>query len=215
MEKTTASGEDQLRKIFRSFNKFMVFLWKLGLADWINLFPTVSGQILVLTHTGRKTGNKHQTPVNYALIDGDLYVTAGFGAVADWYKNIQKQPEVEIWLTEGRWNGTAEDVSGDANRIQLLREVLIGSGFAAPMFGLHPKKMDDDTLDELTKEYKLIRIQRTAERTGRDGPGELAWIWPLIAVLLLLWKCPKRKKIREHHVKITNAGRTQCTYIKH
>ena len=104
-----------------------------------------------------------------------------------------KNPNVEIWMTEGRWEGTVEDVSEDPQRLYYLREVLIGSGFAAHAFGINPKKMDDETLDKITKAYKILRIRREKERTGRDGPGELAWIWPLITVLLLFWKGRRRR----------------------
>ena len=63
---------DQLRVMFRTMNKFMVLMWKLGLADWLNIWPSVFGQILVLTHTGRKTGLKRQTPTNFAIIEGEV-----------------------------------------------------------------------------------------------------------------------------------------------
>ncbi len=192
-ENFITKNEDKIRDYFRTFNKFMVLMWKLGLADWINLWPSVFGQFIVITHIGRKTGYKRLTPVNYALIDGDIYVTAGFGAVSDWYKNILQNPHVEIWMTEGRWEGKAEDISDHPQRLVYLRETLIGSGFAARVAGVNPKKISDEDLDQFTKDYKLVRLRRTAERTGRDGPGELAWIWPLITVLLLLWKGRRRK----------------------
>ncbi|MAT41619.1 MAG: hypothetical protein CL609_04705 [Anaerolineaceae bacterium] len=189
----TPYNPDKLRSYFKILNKFMILMWKLGLADWINLWPSVFGQFVVITHIGRKTGFKRLTPVNYAQIDGEIYVTAGFGAVSDWYKNILNNPNIEIWLTEGRWEGIAEDVSDHPNRLVYLREVLIGSGFASYVAGINPKKISDEELSQFSKEYKLVRLHRTAERTGRDGPGELAWIWPLITVILLFWKGRKRK----------------------
>jgi len=35
----------------------------------------------VITHTGRKTGRKRRTPVNYAVVRDDVYCTAGFGHI--------------------------------------------------------------------------------------------------------------------------------------
>ena len=70
--------EEKARTLFKYFNKGMVFLWKLGLADWINIWPSVLGQILVIKHTGRKTGYQRLTPVNYAVIDNEVYCCAGF-----------------------------------------------------------------------------------------------------------------------------------------
>ncbi len=187
-------SEQKARQIFKYFNKGMVFLWKLGLADWINIWPSVFGQIMVLNHTGRKSGYNRLTPVNYAILDGEIYCCAGFGAISDWYRNILKNPLVEIWLTEGRWLGQAEDISDHPERLRILREVLIGSGFAAPLFGLKPKQLNDFDLDQLTHDYRLVHIKRVDEKTGRDGPGELAWIWPLITAILLLWLGRRNKK---------------------
>jgi len=178
----------KFRQLFKVFNRFMILLWKLGLADWINLWPSVFGQFMVITHTGRKTGFRRLTPVNYAIIDGEIYCCSGFGVSADWYRNILSNPTVEVWLTEGRWIGEAKDVSDDPNFPFILREVLRASGFAAPLFGVDPKKLNNEQFIKLTKSYRLIHISRLDEKTGRDGPGELAWIWPLIAVILLIVK---------------------------
>ena len=64
-------------------------------------------------------------------VDGELYCTAGFGRISDWYRNIRAQPKVEIWLPHGRWMGEVEDITDSPNYIYLMRQVLIGSGFAA------------------------------------------------------------------------------------
>jgi len=188
MVEVNASNEMKFRQLFKVFNRFMILLWKLGLADWINLWPSVFGQFMVITHTGRKTGFRRLTPVNYAIIDGEIYCCSGFGISADWYRNILSNPTVEVWLTEGRWIGEAKDVSDDPNFPFILREVLRASGFAAPLFGVDPKKLNNEQFIKLTKSYRLIHISRLDEKTGRDGPGELAWIWPLIAVILLIVK---------------------------
>lgn len=194
MIKVTELNEKKIRKIFRIFNRFMILLWKLGLADWLNLWPSVFGQFIVITHVGRITGFKRLTPVNYAVIDGEIYCCSGFGNSSDWYQNILANPAVEVWLTEGRWIGEAKDVSSGPNFLPILREVLRSSGFAAPLFGINPKTLSDSELAHLTTGYKLVHITRLDEKTGRDGPGELAWIWPLVAVILLLIKRKQNKK---------------------
>lgn len=75
----------------------MVLLWRLGLGKWINARPAVAGRIMVLNHTGRKSGLLRQTPLNYAIIDGEIYCTAGLGETTDWYRNILANPHVEVW----------------------------------------------------------------------------------------------------------------------
>lgn len=180
-----------LRQAFKYGNKFMLLMWRLGLQRW-GMSNPYSGYIMVLTHTGRKSGLQRRTPINYAEIDGDIYCVAGFGAVADWYRNLLANPQVQIWLPDGSWyDGEAEDC-GDLptkQRLPLLRQVLINSGFAAYAAGLNPRKMSDAELAAATAIYKLVRIRRTAARTGQGGPSDLAWVWIIatagLAALLL------------------------------
>lgn len=185
MKEMSADTEQSLRQVFKYFNRFMVLLFRLGLGGWGNN-PSTS-QVMVLVHTGRKTGMKRRTPVNFARVEGEIYCTAAFGAVSHWYKNILANPHVEIWLPEGWWEGVAEVLPpDDPQRNAIMRQVLIASGFAASLFaGLNAKTVTEDDLEQLTANYRLIRIRRTGACTGPGGPGDLAWVWPLATCLLL------------------------------
>jgi deazaflavin-dependent oxidoreductase (nitroreductase family) len=178
--------EKQLRHVwFKQLNKFMLLMWRLGLGWMLNIWPAGFGQIMVITHTGWKSGLRRRTPVNYAQVFGEIYCMAGFGKLSHWYKNIRANPNVETWLPDGWWEGVAEDVSDAENRLFLMREVLIGSGFAAYAAGINPKTITDEELANVTAGYRLLHIRRTKARTGPGGPGELAWVWPVAAMLLL------------------------------
>ncbi|HEX2989416.1 MAG TPA: hypothetical protein VHO49_02000, partial [Anaerolineales bacterium] len=52
----------------------------------------------------------------------------------------------------------AEDISDSPRRLYLLRQVIIDSGFAGPLFGINPKKLDDAKLDAVAKDYRLIHF---------------------------------------------------------
>jgi hypothetical protein len=77
---TDPHTEERLRQGFKHFNRFMMLMWRLGLGPWVNAWPEVGGRIMVITHTGRKTGIRRRTPVNYTIADGEVYCTSGFGA---------------------------------------------------------------------------------------------------------------------------------------
>jgi deazaflavin-dependent oxidoreductase (nitroreductase family) len=190
----TDQQAETMRQFFKNFNRFMLLMWRLGLGRWINYSPEYGGRIMVITHTGRKSGLKRHTPVNYSPIDGDIYCTAGFGHLSDWYRNLLAHPEVEVWLPDGWWAGVAEDVSESDQRIPLLKQIIIDSGFAGRMAGLDAYNMTDEAFDAATKVYRLIRIQRTEARTGAGGPGEWAWIWPLATMILLPLVLLRRKR---------------------
>ncbi len=185
-------SEDNLRRIFKGFNRFMLLLWRLGLGSYGN-GTSFGGSIMVIKHQGRKTGLTRHTPVNYAIVDGDIYCTAGFGVVSDWYRNIMADPAVEVWLPDGRWAGIAEDVTDAENKYIVFRQVLIASGFAGPLFGVNPKNLTDQELINLLENYRLIRIRRSKALTGPGGPGELAWVWPA-ATFVLLWLLLRKRR---------------------
>ncbi|MCA9915236.1 MAG: hypothetical protein KC496_17905, partial [Anaerolineae bacterium] len=75
VEKTVERDEylHEMAQMFKQWNKVMVWMWKLGLGRFINLMPDEIGQIMVLVHTGRKSGQTRYTPLNYAVVDGDIY----------------------------------------------------------------------------------------------------------------------------------------------
>jgi deazaflavin-dependent oxidoreductase (nitroreductase family) len=158
VSKFTPQQLNTLRRVFHAMNPFMVFMLRIGLGWTMNIWPAVSGRIMVIKHRGRKSGKEYLTPVNYALVDGEIYCTAGFGSISDWYRNMLANPNIELWLPEGKRKARAEDVSDSPNRLFLLRQVIIASGFAGPLFGINPKKMNDEQLDALSKEYRLVHF---------------------------------------------------------
>lgn len=158
VSKFTPKQLNTLRRVFHAMNPFMVFMLRIGLGWTMNIMPSVSGRIMVIEHRGRKSGKKYLTPVNYALVDGEVYCTAGFGSVSDWYKNIMANPQVVLRLPEGKRKARAEDVTDSPRRVFLMRQVIIGSGFAGPLFGVDQRKLNDEQLDAVTKEYRLVHF---------------------------------------------------------
>lgn len=183
MAKVSSDLDEVLRGFFRRFNRFMLLMWRLGLGSTLSAWPAVGGRILVLGHTGRKSGLRRLTPLNFAEDGGAVYLTAGFGPGSDWYRNVKANPEVELWLPGGRVTGRAAELPADDPRhLELMRAVLRGSGFVAPLCGVSPR-LPDAKLAAATEHYGLIRITDLKPLYGPGGPGELAWVWPLGSAL--------------------------------
>jgi deazaflavin-dependent oxidoreductase (nitroreductase family) len=183
-----------LRKWFKRLNRWlMIPMWRLGLGKPMNIWPSVGGRILVLAHTGRKSGLRRLTPLNYAPSPpSSVFVLAGFGTHTDWYQNALANPAVEVWLPDGRWLAEAIDVSDHPLRMAILRDVLVASGFAAPLAGVNPRRLSDQELEEMTADYRLIELQYRADATGTHGPGDLSWIWVAAAALWLMDRVRRR-----------------------
>ncbi len=192
---TQAQNARRLRAAFKWLNRYMILHWRLGLGAMANR-ADLGGCIMVLVHTGRKSGQTRRTPVNYAIIEGDVYCVAGFGAVSDWYRNLLANPHVEVWLPSGWYAGVAADITArpPAETMPIIRQVLANSGFAARLAGIDAARMSDAELAEAVANYRLVRIRCTAARTGAGGPGDLAWLWPLTTVGLLLLLVLRRRR---------------------
>ena len=156
------------------------------------------GRLLVIEHTGRRSGSRYRTPINYTVAGDDLFCVAAFGERTDWYRNLLSTPDTAVWLPDGRWEATVTDVSDRPDRVDLMRRVLIDSGFAARMFGLNPYRIGADDLAEATATYRLMRIRPIRPQAAADGPGDLAWIWIPIGAVISARLLLRRPKCRPH-----------------
>jgi proline iminopeptidase len=80
--------------------------------------------VLLLTTTGRKTGQKHTNPLIYAK-DGDVYVVvASKGGAPEhpgWYLNLEKTPLVELQVMAEVFPARARTATGE-ERTRLWRK---------------------------------------------------------------------------------------------
>ncbi len=77
-----------------------LYLYRFGLG-WL-----LGHRFLLLTHFGRKTGLLHQTVLEVFLYDStnrESVVVSAWGEKADWYRNLQKTPAVEVQTGRERY----------------------------------------------------------------------------------------------------------------
>jgi deazaflavin-dependent oxidoreductase (nitroreductase family) len=177
-----------LRKGFRIMNRFfMVPAFRLGLGPILG--SPYGGYIMVIKTQGHRTGKLRYTPVNYAIANDCVYCTAGFGKISHWFKNISSQPKVELLLPARSISTTAEVVEIAEEKRDAMRRVMINSGFAAFVFGgFNPYRISEEKLNELTKDYIVLRFRCPGLVAGPFDPGGWLWILPTAALIaLILW----------------------------
>ena len=78
--------------------------------------------MILLTHTGRKSGNAHTTPLVYTR-DGDDYVVIASKAGADthpvWYLNLQANPRVRVEVGTETFDADARIIEAGEERDRL------------------------------------------------------------------------------------------------
>ena len=161
-------------------------MFRLGLGIFMG--NPLSGYIMVIKTIGRKTGQVRYTPVNYAIMNGNVYCLAGFGKKADWYRNIKMQPNIEAILPGGAITGCAEEIVEPDERLKAARQTLKNGGFASFAAGINPYSLSDDTLRDKLKSYPVIRIRPTGLGSGAGDAGGWLWILMLLLTLaIILW----------------------------
>jgi deazaflavin-dependent oxidoreductase (nitroreductase family) len=86
----------------------------------LGLGPVIGKIILLLTTTGRKSGQPRVTPLQYEEIDGEYYLGAARGLKADWVRNIQSNPVVDVRVGSKKVHGQAEIVTEPAKIADFL-----------------------------------------------------------------------------------------------
>lgn len=110
-EAETLFGDEHVRR-YRETDGAVGHIWREG------------STILLLTTTGRKSGEKHTIPLIYAK-DGDRYVIiASKGGAPEhpgWYLNLEKTPEVELQVMAEVFKARAPTVEGPGEREERAR----------------------------------------------------------------------------------------------
>ncbi len=99
-------------RITRRLNRRAVAVFRSGRAKQI---------VLLLTTIGRKSGLPRTTPLQYEEIDSVLYVGAARGPQADWFRNIQADPHVEVQRGAQRFRTVAEPITDPARIVDFLQ----------------------------------------------------------------------------------------------
>jgi deazaflavin-dependent oxidoreductase (nitroreductase family) len=78
--------------------------------DWMGT------QVLILTTTGRRSGEQRSTPLIYGTEGDDYMVVASNGgsdAPPAWYRNLSEHPEVEVQVKGDRFPARARDATAE------------------------------------------------------------------------------------------------------
>ena len=98
------------RGLNRAFFRLPIYLFRLGLGG------IFGNRMLLLNHTGRKSGKPRQAVlevVHHDSLNGTFVVNAGFGPTSDWYQNLLANPDVSIVVGRQPIDVRAEKLTPD------------------------------------------------------------------------------------------------------
>jgi deazaflavin-dependent oxidoreductase (nitroreductase family) len=131
----------------------------------IGLGPVIGRIILLLTTTGRKSGKKRVTPLQYEKIGSDYYLGAARGLNADWVRNILADPQVKVRVGAKHFIGTAEVIDdpvkfADFMEVRLERHPRMIGLIMEKAHGL-PRHPSREQLEEMAKTEVFVILHPT------------------------------------------------------
>jgi deazaflavin-dependent oxidoreductase (nitroreductase family) len=95
--------------------------------------PFVGKQVLILTTTGAKSGQRRETPLAYSIEGDDIVIVASMGGAPQhpsWYHNLVANPNVQIEVDGKTYDATATVVDETERRRLYDAHTEIFPGFA-------------------------------------------------------------------------------------
>lgn len=147
--------------------------WNAKPPNWLNRFMSatlklpalhrmVSGSILELEFTGRKSGTQYSTPVSYVQMDGPgsdvLVMTKRFRS---WWRNFTEPAPVMLRLAGKRLAGTATAITDVERLTDMVAQFLAIRARDAAFYGVTLDKnhhLTHEQAAELAKKVVIIRV---------------------------------------------------------
>ena len=143
----------------------------------------MTGSILVLRTTGRKTGLIREAPLGYVVFGGRVVVVAGYGRACHWFRNALANPQVEVALPGAVLAGRAEEIVDPEERRRAMRAVAAAFGVIGRATLGDVEQADDARVDQLADSFPLLAFTPTAVLPGPYDPGGPFWRIPLAATV--------------------------------
>ena len=157
-------------RVFRFVNRYLSApALKAGLGTFAATSAT--GSMLVLRTVGRKSGRVRETPLNYTVVDGRYLLLAGRGPSADWLRNAQAHPDVEVVVNGTVLRGRAAEVTDPVERRRAFRTGIEDMPLVSRLTVGNVDRMTPERLDELVEATPVLAITPTAVVPGPFDPG--------------------------------------------
>jgi deazaflavin-dependent oxidoreductase (nitroreductase family) len=154
-----------------------LYRWRLG---WL-----LGKRFVLLTHTGRTTGQPRQVVLEVAGYDprSDTFLVAsGFGPHAQWYRNIRRNPAVTIQVGRRRTPAVASPLTPEASGRAMAKYASQHPRIAAKLMrvcGLEVDGTAEDFYLAGRDHVPFVRLTPTSVRTSTDGGGTHMNVRPL------------------------------------
>jgi deazaflavin-dependent oxidoreductase (nitroreductase family) len=154
-------------------------LWRLGFG------PVLGRIILIMSQTGRRSGQVRRTPLEFHWHAGHPYVASALGENAQWVRNVVADPRVTVQTARGTLRARASRVTDpdelvDVYQVFRRRDPPITRAY---LRSLGVEDRPDDVRRHADRLY-MVRFDPTDEPTPEPVPTDLRWVLPLAALIV-------------------------------
>lgn len=148
------------RGLEKALFKLPNFFYNVGLGS------IMGTRFVQLSHIGRRSGKIYKTVVEVVDYDPDqrkIYIASGFRQKSDWYKNIQKTPQIEVNFRGKQYEAVAKELDQvDSEKVLLnyTHHHPLAMKELAKFMGYEIDGSDDD-VRRLAGELPLIEVHLT------------------------------------------------------
>jgi deazaflavin-dependent oxidoreductase (nitroreductase family) len=135
--------ENSPKGLQRALFRAPIYLYRVGLG------VLLGSRFVYLVHTGRTSGRRREVVLEVVRFDRatpELFVVAGWGRKADWLRNIEAAPAVEVRVGRERWQRPRQRFLDAEEMTGLLHDYRERHPRAwaalAPRLGLDPNSPD-------------------------------------------------------------------------
>lgn len=133
------------------------------------LHSLLSGRLILVTYTGKRSGKKHTLPVQYVESHNELIVFAGYHQHKKWWRNLMQESTISVCYRGKRLEASAKAFDGDVEAIvpvmpDYLRRFPASARVHGLTFDSRGNIEDPEKLGEEAKKVLMVRIRMLAPK---------------------------------------------------
>jgi deazaflavin-dependent oxidoreductase (nitroreductase family) len=176
----------------RALLRLPIWMYRLGLGRLMGLT-----RLMVLTTWGRKSGLPRHTAIEYRAHGSKIYVISAWGQRPNWYRNLLDQPVVRLRMGGQVLNARAQVVTDSSESLRVLYLFRKRAPFFYDALLAHlssRESVNPRTLPEVSDLFTVVRLEPSNTVVGPPTvEPDLRWLWPVMGLLLMLWRVTHRR----------------------
>jgi len=131
----------------------------------------LSGHLILITYTGKRSGKKHSLPVQYAKSGDELIVVAGYHQHKRWWRNLLQQSTIDVRYRGSWFEAVAKAYVGDVEAIapvfpDYLRRYPMSARYRGLKMDPSGKIEDQRKMEDAVKNVVMVRIRILDPKTS-------------------------------------------------